>query len=235
MSQKFITAFINEQIKLTTRLKGQSLFDKALVSVLSEEEVVVGTQTSSPNGMPSQVPTNEPAPQNQPPEKETTLPPENADIEIKLAKLAAVALFTDVEKILSKHEGLRPEIIQLSKLKDSGLSGREESLKTLKNIVKVVKLGGNELNFDIDQDFINKFDSTVNDTLTNLVIKVLFISKDNILQKNDSLRTVMDSIGSLLAQLKPVENADPVAASDIAKQIVQKINSDILPSADLTI
>jgi hypothetical protein len=229
----FLQNLINEQINLSKN-KLKSKFNLTLESILSEDEVVPGTISSPPNASAGGPPAT---PQANPvtPEPETDLPPINADIEIKLSRLAALALLTDIHRVLDKHEELRSDEIVLSKLKDSGISGKEDCLKALQKILKFVKLGDNEVGFDIDQDFVKKFDPSSEDAITNLILKVLFISKDKILQNNDSLRSVVDDIGSLQSQIKPIEKSDPVAATDLAKQIVQKINNDILPSADLTI
>jgi hypothetical protein len=229
----FSSSLIEEHIKLSKN-KINSKFSETLRRILSEEEVADGTISSPPDAsvIGAQTPVI-PAPQI--PDEATELPPEDADIQIKLAKLAALSLLTSIDKVLSKHPEIRRDEIILSKLKDSGISGREDSLKGLEKILKIVKLGGNDPGFYIDEEFVKKFDPAANDAITNLIIKVLFISKDKILQNNDSLRAVLDDIGSLQSQLKSVEKADPVTASGIAKQIVRKINNDIIPSADLTI
>lgn len=229
----FLQNFIQEQINLSKN-KINSKFSDMLQTILKEDEVAAGTVSSPPGPQPGGPPVS-PVDNPEVPDNTSSLPPENVDIQIKLSKLAALSLLTDIEKILEEHEQLRADIIKLSKLKNSGISGKEDSLISLKKILRIVKLGGNNPGFDIDQTFVENFDSAANDMLVNLIVKVLFISKDNILQKNDSLRLVMDSIGGLVSQIKPIEQADPSAAYEMAKQIVQKINNDILPSADLTI
>lgn len=229
----FIQDFIREQVNLSKN-KINSKFSDTLQSILNEDEVVNNAVSSPPGPTPGGPPA---APVTNPvtPDDASSLPPENVDIQIKLAKLTALALLTDVEKILLKHEELRSDVIELSKFKNSGITGKSDSLSAIKKTLRIVRLGDNDPGFQLDQKFAENFDSVANDAMVNIIIKVLFISKDDILQKNDSLRTVLDSIGSLVSQIRPIEQADPSAAFEIAKQIVQKINNDILPSADLTI
>lgn len=236
MSQvSFVQKLIQEQISIAKN-RINSKFDTLLEHILREDEIATGTVSSPPDtsaGGPPAAPNNNPiVPQA---DDQTELPPENADIQIKLAKLAALALLTNLDKVVEDHEEMRQDEIFLSRLKNSGVTGGEDSIKVLQKILKIVKLGGNTVNFDINQNFIDKFDPAANDAITNLIVKVLFISKDKILQNNDSLRGVIDSIGTLLSQIKPIEQSDPAAAVKIASEIIQKINNDILPSADLTI
>lgn len=222
----FIQSFIQEQINLSKN-KFKSKFNSTLAKILSEEEQVgLNASTSSLAGTP-EVPEDNPKVNA----TETSLPPENTDIQIKMAQIAALALLTDMEKFASGNS----DEIYLSRMKNDGVTGKEDSINVLRKVVKFIRAGGNKLGFDIDENFVEKFDAATHDALTNLVIKVLFISKDKLLQNNTSLSKIIDDIGGLLSQIKPIQSSDPVAAVEIAAKIVQKINSDIIPSADLTI
>lgn len=222
----FIQSFIQEQINLSKN-KFKSKFNSTLAKILSEEEQVgLNASTSSLAGTP-EVPADNPKVNA----TETSLPPENTDIQIKMAQIAALALLTDMEKFASGNS----DEIYLSRMKNDGVTGKEDSINVLRKVVKFIRAGGNKLGFDIDENFVEKFDAATHDALTNLVIKVLFISKDKLLQNNTSLSKIIDDIGGLLSQIKPIQSSDPVAAVEIAAKIVQKINSDIIPSADLTI
>lgn len=228
----FHNLLIEEQLKLSKK-PILSKFDLALKNFLYEQEMAANTMASppeTPQGGPPQAPNQVP----NVPEK-TELPPDDLDIEIKLAKLAALSLFTDVDSVVEKYKQLKDDFIELARCKKDGVSGKEDALRVLQKTIKLIKAGGNEVGFNLDSKFIEKFDPAANDSIVNLIVKVLFISKDKLLQNNDSLRTVLDTIGGLAHEIKPLEIADPTAASEKAAEIVQKINTEILPAADLTI
>ena len=219
----FIQDLIQEQINLSKN-KINSKFLSSLFSILSEQEQVPET----PNIPAAPVQDNKE-------DTETSLPSENTYTEIVLSQLAALSLLTDIEKVLKDHPHTRPDIIKLSQYKEDGISGKSDILNALMKIIKIVKAGGNTVPFEIDSEFVKHFDASANDASCNLILKALFINKEKILQNNDSLRPVLDSIGTLQSQIEPIKNADPIAAVKMAKEIVQKINNDIFPSADLTI
>jgi hypothetical protein len=157
---------------------------------------------------------------------ESTLPPEDTVPVLQLTKLAVEALFVDLETLRS---GSTKELIHdLNEMRPIPVAQVDAALSLIQRITREAQIPVSQIT-DLD-----KVNFSSKNLLINLIAQCLFLSKDDLLESDPSLGSLMEKISDDFTQLKELETEDPVQALKIADQIQENIKK-IIPSASLTI
>jgi hypothetical protein len=210
----FKTEYIKREIEIAKNRVVKSVFDECYQQ-LWEQEILPGQPEEVPN-----VNTQETPPE------ESQLPPEETKPVLQLTKLAVEALFTNLESLNSRE--VKKYIHDLNDIRPISVADTSKALVLIQNITREAQIPTSNI------DEIEKVGFSSKNLLINLIAQCLFLSKDDLLESDPSLGSLMEKVSDDYAQLKELEDKDPIESLKLADQIQENIKK-IIPSASLTI
>jgi hypothetical protein len=211
----FKKEYIKREVELAKNNLNHSLFHHHLEQILKEQEELNPTPE-----VPEQTSPNPEDP------TESALPPEDTVPVLQLTKLAVEALFVDLETLRSGN--IKELIHDLNEMRPIPVAQVSAALSLIQRITSEAQIPVSQIT-DLD-----KVNFSSKNLLINLIAQCLFLSKDDLLESDPSLASLMEKISDDFTQLKELEKEDPIQALKIADQIQENIKK-IIPSASLTI